>query len=187
MKWLSSVCLALLALASLVIAQEQPRATPRGDDARALRDEVDEVRDAYLLMKVQERLDLTDEQMLRAMPLIRRHHQTRRDVEHRRFHLLRELRELFASGAATEERVSPLLRELKGVEAERLTTLRQSAEAIDAMLSPIQQAKYRLLEVEIERRLRELRHRARQRVGGPDGLDDRATPGPDVGPRPRRH
>jgi Spy/CpxP family protein refolding chaperone len=186
MRCFGSLILIFSALAAPALAQEQQGAGSRGDDTQALRDEVNEVVDAYLLMKVQERLDLTDEQMLKALPLIRKHHQMRRDLEHRRFHLLRELHQLLSSGGATEERVVPLLRELKGIEVDLPLKTRQNVDAIDALLTPIQQAKYRLLEAAIDRRLRELRHRAGQHRGAPGGPDERWLPGPDGGHRPPR-
>ena len=165
--------LALLAGGGVCFAQDAQGSSAPLREGRVLRDEVCEMVDAYVQMKVQERLDLSDEQMVKVLPLIRRSHQERRDLEQRRHRALMEMRRLFLGGAATEERVQALLREAKAVEAEMPGTVRRNMDAIDAVLSPVQQAKYRLLEMEIDKRLRDLRHRARQRRGvadpGPGG------------------
>jgi hypothetical protein len=185
MRWPSLLCFLSLALVPPVLAQEPTRTTPHSEEMSHLRNEVNEVVDAYLTMKVQQRLDLTDEQLSKTLPLIRKYHQARRELEHRRFRLLRELRQMMTSGTATDERVAPMLRDLKGVELELLTAIRQGMEAIDATLTPTQQAKYRLLESDIDRRLRDLRHRARRHLGAPDtpGPDDQWMPRPGAGPR----
>jgi hypothetical protein len=79
-----------------------------------------------------------------------------------------------ASGGATEPKVAELLREVKAAEAEEPAVLRKDREAIDGVLSPIQQAKFRVLEVEVEHKIRELMTQIRaqrrnqgQRPAGP--------------------
>ena len=67
-----------------------------------------------------------------------------------------DLRRLLASGGATEAKVTELLREVKAAEAEEPGLLRKDRDAIDAVLSPVQQAKFRVLEVEVEHKIREL-------------------------------
>ncbi len=154
-------------------------------NGQALRDEVGEVIDAYLLMKVQDRLGLTDEQFAKLVPLIKRQQDDRRKLEGQRFRALREMRQLFAQGGATDERIVALLNEVKQVEADLPTTLRRNAEAIVALLTPVQQAKYRLLNAEVEHHLRELRWQARDRRHGQG--PDAGGPGPHrrgVDPRP---
>ena len=50
--------------------------------------------------------------------------------------------------------MAELLREVKAAEAEEAATMRRDLDAIDAVLTPVQQAKYRVLEVEVERKIR---------------------------------
>jgi hypothetical protein len=45
---------------------------------------------------------------------------------------------------------------VKAVEAEQPEIVRKDMEAIDAVLTPVQQAKFRLLEGEVERKIRAL-------------------------------
>ena len=186
MSRVASIALVLLTSAAAVPAQEAPGTSARAEAGQVLRDEVNEMVDAYLLMKVQERLALTDEQMLKVMPLIRKYHSERRDLEYRRFRLLMEMREALANGSAKEDRMLAFLRDLKTVEADLQSAVRRNRDAIDVALTPLQQVKFRLLEVEIERHLRELRRRARASRGldGPPG--DRGMPGDDSVRRPPR-
>jgi Spy/CpxP family protein refolding chaperone len=187
MKWIVSTLVALLATSAVAFTQEPAAGDARARPGRGLRDEVYEMLDAYLVMKVQERLDLTNEQLIKFMPLIRKQQFERRGMEHKRFRLLMDMRELLASGSAREERIVALLRDVKTVEAELPVIARRNMDAIDAVLTPVQQAKYRLLEVEIDRRLRELRHSAHERRGLGRVPADGEPPSGEAGSRPPRH
>jgi hypothetical protein len=175
--------LLLLALGATALAQTAPGTAARTETGPALREELNEMLDAYLLMKVQERMGLTDEQLLKVMPLVRKYHCDRRDLEHRRFHLLMGMRQTLASGSARDEQFAKPLADLKAVEAELRNTTQRDLEAIDDALTPVQQVKYRLLEFEIDRHLRELRHRARERRGVGGAPAERGSSGDDSQPR----
>jgi Spy/CpxP family protein refolding chaperone len=112
--------------------------------------------DAYIVSNLQESLDLTDDQFVKLLPLVKRLQTDRRNALQRRQQPLMELRRLLASGGATEAKVTELLREVKAAEAEEPGLLRKDRDAIDAVLSPLQQAKFRVLEVEVEHKIREL-------------------------------
>jgi hypothetical protein len=118
--------------------------------------------DAYIVSNLQESLGLTDQQFVKLLPLVKRLQNDRRAFVQKRQRALAALRGLLQSGAATEARVADLLRELRAVEAEEPALLRKDLEAIDAELSPLQQAKYRVLEVEVQRRLQELMNQVRR-------------------------
>jgi Spy/CpxP family protein refolding chaperone len=130
------------------------------------RDDVYKMIDAYILSNVQESLDLTDDQYVKILPLVKRLQNDRREYGRRRIEAMRELRRLMESGAATEPRVGELLKEVKAVEAEEPAAVRKDRDAIDAILNPVQQAKYRLLEIEVERRIRDVMQRLRQQRPG---------------------
>jgi hypothetical protein len=66
------------------------------------------------------------------------------------------MRRLLGSGGATEARVIEALKALKAAEAEERATVQRDLEALEAALTPLQQAKYRLLEAEVERKIRDL-------------------------------
>ncbi|MFI5183615.1 MAG: hypothetical protein ACHQNV_04390 [Vicinamibacteria bacterium] len=155
----------LLALPAGVFAQG---AAPRPGANRPARDELFKMIDAYIVSNLQESLALSDEQFVKLLPLVKRLHATRRDFAQRRRETLGEMRRLLASGGATEPRVAELMKTLKAEEAEEPLALRRDADAVDALLSPLQQAKLRLLEARVEQRLRELlaKRPAGQGAGG---------------------
>jgi hypothetical protein len=139
----------------------------RADDPAAhipeLRDETFRLMDAYLISNLQESLGLTDEQFAKALPLVKKLQSDRRDFAKRRMQALRLLRKTLVSGSATEVSVGELLRDLKSASAdERAGTLR-NLDVLDAVLTPIQQAKYRVFEAEVDLRLRHLLARSQDR------------------------
>jgi hypothetical protein len=145
------LCAVVLAAAFLGGGQEGP-----GGGRERPRDEAFKMIDAYIVSNLQESLDLTDDQFVKLLPLVKRLQSDRRDIAQRRQRALMELRRLLGSGGATEARVTELLRQIKTAEAEEPALLKKDRDAIDAVLSPIQQAKFRVLEVEVERKIREL-------------------------------
>ena len=145
-----------------VMAQERPL---RGGGAPRPREELYKMIDAYIVSNLQESLLLTDDQFAKLLPLVKRLQKDRREMVQRRIQALQEMRRTMAQGVATEARVEELLRELKAVETQEPVTIRRDMDAIDALLSPLQQAKYRLLEVEVERKLRALMNQMRGNGG----------------------
>jgi Spy/CpxP family protein refolding chaperone len=137
--------------------------------------------DAYIASNLRESLGLTEEQLAKLLPLVTRLHHDRRELVHRRLQNLRELRVLLASGAATEAQVAQRLAEAKRLESEEPMRLRRDREAVDAALSPLQQAKFRVLEAEVEQKIRGLRGRMR---GRPGTRGRRGGPAPEAPPQP---
>ena len=166
--------------AGAALAQEgrpqRERPGPGGPPDRVL-----QAVDAYMVKNLKERLELSDDQLERVVPHVRRLHADRRDLARRRFRAMHEMRRLLTSGGATEAAVEDLLKEVKAVEAAEAATLRRDRDAIDAVLTPVQQAKYRLLEAEVERRVRHALTRGRSGRGRPDRSHDR----PDEAEPPR--
>ena len=80
---------------------------------------------------------------------------------------MREMRRLLRQGGAVEPQVLELLKQAKALDVEGPERTRRNLEALDALLTPIQQAKYRVLESEVEQRMRELMNRARAARPGP--------------------
>jgi len=149
----------LVAVSPFAFAQEEtPEGRPR---PRGGREEAFKMVDAYVVSNLQESLGLTDEQFVKLLPLVRKLQTDRRDYYLSRGRALREMRRLLASGSATEAQVLDLLKEVKALDADGPAKTRKNLEAIDAALTPIQQAKYRVLEMEVEQRMRELMGRVR--------------------------
>jgi Spy/CpxP family protein refolding chaperone len=155
----AAAALALLVLAGPAAGAQEGREGGRRPGPP--QDHVFKMVDSYFINNLKQRLDLTDEQLTRVVPHVQRLQSDRRELAQRRMRAMRELNRVLLSGTATEAAVRELLREVKAVEAEEPATLGRDREAIDAVLSPVQQAKYRLLEAEVERRVRHAMARAR--------------------------
>jgi hypothetical protein len=151
---------AVFALAGLLLLGGQERSeSPRAEGEGSRRggpEEALKMIDAYVVSNLQESLELTDEQFVKLLPLVKKLQSDRRAVVLRRQQPLMELRRLLGSGAATEEKVKELLRRVKAAEAEEPVVLARDREAIDSALSPVQQAKFRVFEAEVEHKIREL-------------------------------
>jgi Spy/CpxP family protein refolding chaperone len=167
--------LILAACASAAAAQEA--APPAGRPPRHDREEAFRMVDAYIAGKLKGSLGLTDDQLAKVLPMVTQLHRDRREIFHRRQQLLRDLRRTLASGTATEAEVQQSLAEVKRLENDENVRLRRDREAVDAALTPLQQAKFRVLEAEVEQKIRSLRMR-----GGRPGPHRR---GPDDEPRPQ--
>jgi hypothetical protein len=147
-----------------------PAAAQNGDERpRRPREEAFRMIEAYLVSNLQEALALSDDQFTRVLPMIKRLQRDRREAGQRRIKALQELNRTMQAGGATEGQVADLLHEVKAAEIEGPALVRRDMDAIDGVLTPLQQAKYRLLEVEVERELRglmsEMRNKARGRRG----------------------
>jgi hypothetical protein len=162
------------AQASGVGAGPNPAAGRPG--AERARDEAHKYVEAYFISNLQERLELTSEQFAKLLPAVMRLQSERRELQQRRMRATQELRRMLESGKATESAVAESLKELKRVESEGPATVWKKQEAVDAQLSVLQQAKFRILETEVERKVRELLLGAR-RQGAPLRRGERRAPG----------
>ena len=178
MRTTSAALVALLLVGGPAFAQEDRPRSDRSDRHGPPQEHVFKMVDAYFIANLKERLALSDDQLARLVPHVTRHHRDRRTLVQRRMRAMIEMRRLLMSGTATEAAVQDLLREVKAVEAEEPVTLRRDMDAIDALLTPVQQAKYRLLEAEVERRVRHAMARARPQRGR-----GREAPPPEREPR----
>ena len=132
-----------------------------GQDLEPRREELFKMIDAYVVSNLQESLALSDEQFVKILPLVKKAQSDRRSYALGRASVLGEMRRLLESGTATDARLGELLRDLKSREAEEPAVRRRTADALDAQLTPVQQAKLRVLETRVEQRLRELVNRNR--------------------------
>ena len=121
-----------------------------------LRDETFRLMDAYLISNLQESIGLSDDQFAKALPLVKKLQADRRDCAMRRLKAIRMLRKSLNSGSATEASVADLLKELKSATSDERSSAARNIEALDANFTPLQQAKYRVFEAEVDMRLRHL-------------------------------
>ena len=153
--------LALGAGNARALAQEEPAAGAE----RPGRAEAFKMVDAYVMSNLQESLGLSDEQFAKAIPLVTKLQTERREYYFERTRKMREMRRLLRQGGATEAQVLELLGQVKALDADGPARAQRDIEALDAVLTPLQQAKFRVLELEVEQRMRELVRRARPREG----------------------
>ena len=127
--------------------------------------------DAYVLMQAQETLQLTDAQYPQFLPRLRALQEVRRRTLVERMRIVQELRRMVQGRAEGAEsgRVPGRLKALREVEARAALEIRQAADSLDEILEPLQQARWRILEEQMERRKLDLLMRARQnnRARGP--------------------
>lgn len=161
----------LLSASPTGLAQEKAPRRERPDAVRrpVLRDEAFRMIDAYLLSNLQESLSLTDDQFAKALPLVKRLNEERRKVRMARLEALRALSQRLESGTATEEQVSRDLAALREADAALRLADERNLAALDAVLTPLQQAKFRVLEYEVDRRMRNLIDRAGGAPAAPSG------------------
>ncbi len=130
-------------------------------DSGPNRDEVEGMMDAYILSKLQDALELTDEQFGTMVVAQKKLQDTRRDYRQGRMTLLRQMRQTLRRDQAGEEELVHLLDELDSLEIEFSQNQRARYAAIDDILEIRQRARYRILETEIQRRLTQLMRQVR--------------------------
>ena len=118
--------------------------------------------DAYVIANIQESLDLDDEQFAKVVLPVKSLQSERRQVVQARGRAVRDIRRMLKSGTATEAEIEGALAELKALEVDGPERVQEKREALDAVLTPVQQAKLRVFEVEVEHRIRELSRRGRR-------------------------
>jgi len=166
-----------LVLASWSVLARAQGPQPDGPPPRGAREEAGRMVDAYVLSNLQEGLGLSDDQFVKLLPLVKHMQSERREAMEHRLRALREMRRLLKSGTATEPEVLAQLKELKASESEAPLRGSKEMEGIDALLTPLQQAKFRVFEADVGLKLRELMGQMRRQ--------NRADSRPD-GAKPRR-
>jgi Spy/CpxP family protein refolding chaperone len=158
-RWV--VGLALLACVGVSGAAGQERGERR-QRKEERRQEAFRMVDAYVIANIQESLGLDEDTYAKVVPVVNSLQKARREYFRDRAQSLHGMRRLLRSGTATEAQVRQQLEALKTLEAEGPERIREQMDALDALLTPLQQAKYRVFEVEVERRLRVLMRQGRR-------------------------
>jgi hypothetical protein len=127
--------------------------------------------DAYAVVQAQEALQLTDAQYGEFVNRLRRLQETRRRNQQSRNQIIQELRRLTGPQATVPADETVLRERLKALRDhdERATIeSRKASDSLDEVITPHQQARFRIFEENIERRKLDLLMRARQaaRRGG---------------------
>lgn len=167
---LASLVVVLLCAAIVSPAHAQARRSdpaPPGDALAAPTSpaELQRLFDAYALVQAQDMLQLSDAQYAPFLARLRALQAARRRVQMERSRIVQDLRRLADRNRAetvVRDRIADRLKALRDVETRGLADVQQAVDELDAVLDPIQQARLRVLEEQIERRKLELLVRARQ-------------------------
>lgn len=158
--WVLVVALAVAAPASGQIGARQPAEPPA--DLRP--GEIQRLFDAMLVADAQQALGLSETQFPEFLTRLRSLQETRRTNLAQRLRLMADLQRL--SGPRNTEVDEAALRQqlaaLQELESRNAAELRRAYNAIDEVLDVRQQARFRVLEEQLERRKIELLMRARQ-------------------------
>jgi hypothetical protein len=159
----------IVVFATPAIAAQGRRAQPpgvAGGDAVSPA-EIQRMLDGYMLIQAQDVLQLTDEQFPRFMARVRTWQETRRRTQGERLRMLQELRRMTTgrSGPVDEGVLKERLKALSDHDARASGEIQQLRDAIDQVLTPAQQARFRVFEETMEQRKIELLMRARQGRG----------------------
>ena len=134
------------------------------DDARMNPAEVMRMLDGYALVQAQDALQLGETQYAQFVTRLKNLQDVRRRNLQARHRIVQELRKLAGpQAAATDENsVRQQLKALRDHEEQSAAEIRKAYEALDQVLDPRQQARFRLFEERLELRKMDLLMRARQ-------------------------
>jgi len=151
--------------------QGQGKGQGRGVGAQAAdRLEIAELQrlfDAYLIMQVQDALQLDDVQFAQFLPKLKALQDTRRRNEQARHQLVTELARLTAPAGTTDEAtLKETLRALQELEGRAAAEMRRGYDTVDQLLDVRRQARFRVFEQNMERRKFQLMLRVRRSEAG---------------------
>jgi hypothetical protein len=164
----------LIVLVLAVPAEAQPGREPRGGQGGRLPSpenmssaQLHQLFDAMLVVQAQTALQLNDEQYAAFVERVKALQDVRRRTQRERARMLNELQRLVRRNAppAPNDEITRRLDALREFDASAAQDLQRAYAAVDDTLSALQQARFRLLEDQIERRKLELISRARSRPG----------------------
>ena len=173
---IAMVAALMAALSSSAAAQRLPRQAPQASnpaDAPAQPDisagEIQRLYDAWALVQAQEALQLSDDQYVRFVTRLKTLQETRRRHLQARNQILQDLRRLTnpQTGTGDETSVRERLTALRAEDERSAIDVRKALDALDEVLDPRRQARFRLLEERMEQRKLELLLRARQNARNP--------------------
>jgi hypothetical protein len=130
--------------------------------------------DSYVLIQAQDALKVSDAQFPRFLQRLKDLQTTRRRNATARRQVLNAIGRLVNAAPVDEAGLREQLKALRELDAKAGEELRRAYEALDEVLDPVQQSRFRLFEEAVERRKIELLIKARERAG------DAAKQGPAV-------
>jgi hypothetical protein len=126
--------------------------------------EIQQMFDAYVLMQAQDVLQLRDDQYPRFLSRLRALQAARRRAEMQRLQNINQLRRILQGGElpTNETTIKERLKALDDLATSSAAEIKQAMDSIDEVLDLRQQARFRVLEEEMERKKVDLVSRTRQ-------------------------
>jgi hypothetical protein len=163
-------CLAAIAvtgMAATAAGAQQPGGKPPGGPAADMSPaQVNQLFDAMLVMQAQDALSLSEPQYAQFVSRLKVLQDTRRRNQQERVRLINELQRMTnprnPGANMPESEIKLRLSALQELEGRSAAELRKAYNGVDEVLNPLQQARFRVLEENIERRKLQLVGRARQ-------------------------
>jgi hypothetical protein len=125
--------------------------------------EVQRLMDAYALMQAQDQLKISEEQFSQFLSRYKALQDIRRKDLQERARLINEMRKILNAGGTIDDAgLAERVKALQELDTRSAADIRKAYDAIDQMLDPRQQAKFRVFEENMERRKLEFVTRARQ-------------------------
>lgn len=157
----------ILLLLTIALAQTPPAEGPAGRPNRRVvtNAELVNMLDTYAIVQAQEALQLPDTAYGEFVTRLKRLQQTRRRNTVGRNQIIQELRRLMQDSATDENLLRARVQALHDHDGRAAAELRQAYDALDELLSPRQQARFRILEDRLERQKLDLLMRIRNRAG----------------------
>lgn len=157
---------AILILCAASALAQQPPGPDIPPDGGMTPAEIQKLFDAYIVVEAQRALELGDAQYPQFIARLRMLQDTRRRTTQERIRLMGQLQRLTAPRVKPmegyESTLEGLLKQLQELEARTAAEMRKAYNELDQVLDIRQQARFRVLEEQIERRKIELLMRARQ-------------------------
>jgi Spy/CpxP family protein refolding chaperone len=123
--------------------------------------EIQRMFDAYALLQAQEQLRISDDQYSQFLARFKALQDARRRGQQEHNRAIQELRLLVNSPQADEAQLKEKVKALEDLDARSAADVKRAADALDQVLDPRQQARFRVFEQNMEQRKLELVTRAR--------------------------
>jgi Spy/CpxP family protein refolding chaperone len=145
-------------------APRPPRAQGEGKGPILTPLELERWFDSYVLLQAQDTLKLTDAQFPRFIPRLKALQDTRRRHLQSRRQILNAVGRLAKLEPPDEGQLRDQMKALRDLDVKAADEMRRAYDSLDEVLDPVQQARFRLFEDQVERRKIDLLMKARQRV-----------------------
>ena len=140
--------------------QRNPSRNPNRGGPRNNLAPIQDVVEGFYVSRFQRELELDDGQFTRVLPALRESLEKRTELGRRRSRELAQLRQALRNGASDEEIVEKI-REVDQTDAELRAVQDNLLKAVDPELSPTQRARLRIVQPNLEQRIRNLIERSR--------------------------